>query len=73
LAKERMPTVQVLLDKMSLRYCQVMWLGPEAETLEQVLSVLCISNSEKSIQEQVAWLRISFRTKRSIEQLAVVL
>jgi len=50
-----------------------MWLGPEAETLEQVLSVLCISNSEKSIQEQVAWLRISFRTKRSIEQLAVVL
>ena len=64
LAKERMPTAQEWLARMSLRCCQVirmslryrqvMWSGPRAETLEQALSASCISNIKKGTQERVA-------------------
>jgi len=64
LAKERMPTAQVLLAKMSLRYYQVIWSGPGAETLEQALNTSCIFNIENSIQKQVAWLETSSKTER---------
>jgi len=50
-----------------------MWSGSGAETLEQALSVFCISNIENGTQEQVAWLGTSSRTERSIEQSAVAL
>ena len=50
-AKERMSVVQVLLVIMSLRYCQIIWSGPRAETLEQVLSASYISNIENSTPE----------------------
>ena len=68
-----MPIAQVLLDKICLRYCQVIWSGSGAEILKQTLSVSCISNSEKDTQEQVAWLEISSKIERSTEQLAAVL
>jgi len=42
-----MPIAQVLLDKISLRYYQLMWLGPGAETLEQALSTFGISLTVK--------------------------
>ena len=54
LARERMLVAQVLLAKITLRYHQVIWSGPGAETLEQALSVSCISNIEKGVQERVA-------------------
>ena len=68
-----MPTAQVLLTKITLRYRQVIWSGPGAETLEQALSASCISNKEKGTQEQVAWLGTSSRTKRLTERLAAAL
>jgi len=68
-----MPIAQELLDKICLRYHQVIWLGPGTETLEQALSASCIPNSEKGTQKQVAWLETSFRTERSTKQLAAVL
>ena len=54
LARERMLVAQVLLAKITLRYHQVIWSGPGAEILEQALSVSCISNIEKGVQERVA-------------------
>ena len=50
LAKERMPIVQVPLAIISLRYCQVIWLEPGAEILEQALYASYISNIENSTQ-----------------------
>jgi len=73
LARERMPTAQVLLARMTLRYCQVIWSGPGTETLEQALSAFYISNREKGTQKQVAWLGTSSKIERLTEQLAAAL
>jgi len=73
LAKERMSVAQILLARISLRYYQVIWSGPGAETLEQALSASYISNIENGTQEWVAWLETLSKTDISIEWLATAL
>jgi len=58
-----MPIAQIVLAKITLRYYQVIWSGPGAETLEQALSASYISNSEKGVRKQVAWLRTLSKTE----------
>jgi len=38
LAKKRMSIAQILLARMSLKYCQGIWSEPRVEILEQALS-----------------------------------